>query len=61
MDRRRLIARGALGAGAAAALAAPALSQPMQHDAQAPAPPAVPASLADWAKGARLYPGLGSF
>ena len=55
-----------LAVTAALALAAPAAAQPVQHDHRAPAAeaapmPGVPASLADWAKGARIFPGLGNF
>lgn len=47
---------------AAAAQSAPMPAMPgMADTSAAPAPPALPQSIGDWARGARLFDGLGSF
>lgn len=52
-----LLAALPVGAGAQSATPMP----PMQGMAETPATPALPQTIADWAKGARLFDGLGSF
>ena len=46
---------------AAVAISFPQSLFAQSHDSHAPAPPAVPETLAGWAKGAQLFDGLGTF